>query len=89
MTGFVQTVEPTCTDSTIMTPRQAIDRLDDMQGQIIHGKRTFGEIADMLRIAQRAMDSIRDYPCGHKPNGVGGECDACKALREWDSLTPR
>jgi len=70
-----------------MTPRQAIIELDKMQRQIIHGKRIFGDIADMLRIAERAMNSIRDFPCGHKPNGVGGKCEACEALGAWDALS--
>lgn len=32
-----------------MTPKQAIESLDSMQSQIIHGKRTFGDIADVIR----------------------------------------
>ena len=70
-----------------MTPGQAIEKLDEMQRQIIHGKRIFGDIADMLRIAERAMNSIRDFPCAHKPNGVGGKCGACEALKQWDALS--
>jgi hypothetical protein len=32
-----------------MTTKEAIERLDSMQSQIIHGKRTFGDIADVIR----------------------------------------
>lgn len=32
-----------------MTPEEAIERLDSMQSQIIHGKRIFGDIADIIR----------------------------------------
>lgn len=32
-----------------MTPQEAIERLDKMQSQIIHGSRIFGEIADVIR----------------------------------------
>jgi len=40
----------------------------------------------MASIATKAMNSIRDFPCGHKPNGLGGSCPACDALAEWDVL---
>lgn len=32
-----------------MTPKIAIEKLDDMQRQIIHGSRIFGDIADVIR----------------------------------------
>lgn len=32
-----------------MTTEEAIKRLDQMQGQILHGSNTFGEIADVIR----------------------------------------
>lgn len=32
-----------------MTTKEAIEKLDDMQRQIIHGSRTFGDIADVIR----------------------------------------
>src|SRR5690349_4788907 len=35
--------------SRIMTPQIAIEKLDDMQRQIIHGSRIFGDIADVIR----------------------------------------
>ena len=31
-----------------MTTKEAVERLDEMQSQIIHGKRTFGDIADVI-----------------------------------------
>lgn len=40
-----------------MTTKQAIERLDEMQRQIIHGKRIFGDIADILRDAKKVLDS--------------------------------
>ena len=39
-----------------------------------------------LQIAERFAESVRDFPCGHKPNGIGGKCDACEALKEWDEI---
>ena len=49
---------------------------------VIRDKQT---VLRLLAIAEKAMDSIRDHPCGHKPNGVGGTCQACEALAEWDA----
>lgn len=69
-----------------MSPNEAINRLEDMQKQIIHGKPTFKEIADIIRVAQKFANSVRDFHCGHKPFGVGGKCEACEALKEWDAL---
>jgi hypothetical protein len=40
---------------------------------------------NVLSITEKVMASIRDFPCGHKPNGIGGECQACAALKEWDA----
>ncbi len=37
-----------------------------------------------VAVAEMAMRSIRCYPCGHKPSGVGGHCEACEALKRWD-----
>lgn len=38
-----------------MTPNEAIETLDRMQRQIIHGSRIFGDIADVIR----NLDSVR------------------------------
>lgn len=35
-----------------MTPSEAIQELDAMQRQIIHGSRIFGDIADVIRALQ-------------------------------------
>lgn len=40
----------------------------------------------IIAIAEKAIQSIREFPCGHKPNGVGGKCGACEALADWDRL---
>lgn len=32
-----------------MTTEQAIEQLEEMQKQIVHGKRTFGDIADVIK----------------------------------------
>lgn len=53
---------------------------------LLPGGETNRRIAEMLRIAERAINSIRDFSCGHKPNGVGGKCEACQALDDWDAL---
>lgn len=47
-------------------------------------RRDLVEVRKLIAIAAKAMDSIRDFPCGHKPNGVSGKCEACAALDEWD-----
>lgn len=43
-------------------------------------------IRRLISITEKVMGSVRDFHCGHKPNGVGGTCQACEALKEWDSL---
>ena len=48
--------------------------------------RDIEKVDRLISITTKAMDSIRDFPCGHKPNGVGGTCKACEALSQWDSL---
>lgn len=37
----------------MITPQEAIAQLDKMQSQIIHGKRTFGDIADCIRSSEQ------------------------------------
>jgi hypothetical protein len=44
-------------------------------------------VKKLVAIAEKAMLSIRDFHCGHKPNGVSGKCAACEALKEWDNIT--
>ncbi len=44
-------------------------------------------VRKLVAITERVMRSVRDYPCGHKPNWEGGKCDACEALKEWDALS--
>lgn len=41
-----------------ITPEEAINRLEAMQAQIIHGKNTFGECADVIR---RILDERTAY----------------------------
>lgn len=36
-----------------MNTQEAIEKLDKMQSQIIHGKRIFGDIADVIRASER------------------------------------
>lgn len=36
-----------------MSPNDAIEKLDEMQSQIIHGSRIFGEIADLIRNSEK------------------------------------
>jgi hypothetical protein len=43
-------------------------------------------VQKLVAIAEKAMQSLRDFPCGHKPHGVSGKCAACEALKEWDAL---
>lgn len=43
-------------------------------------------VRKIIDIAEKAMVSIRSFPCGHKPAGVGGRCGACDALAEWDAM---
>ena len=40
-----------------MKTQTAIETLDEMQKQIIHGKRTFGDIADIIRDAETALNA--------------------------------
>ena len=48
--------------------------------------RDISTVKRLIAVAEMAMRSIRDYPCGHKPSGVSGHCEACEALMEWDKL---
>lgn len=45
-----------------------------------------GWVRRLIAIADLFANSVRAFPCGHKPNGVGGKCDACEALKEWETL---
>jgi len=49
--------------------------------------RDIATVRRVLVITERFAAAVRDFPCGHKPNGVGGKCDACEALKEWDALS--
>lgn len=49
--------------------------------------RDIEKVRRVVAITERFVASVRDFPCGHKPNGVGGKCDACEALKEWDALS--
>lgn len=46
------------------------------------------ELTEIINIADKAMNSILDFPCGHKPNHVSGHCDACEAMKEWGKCEP-
>ena len=41
----------------------------------------------LREICGKVMESIRNFPCGHKPNFASGPCEACAALEEWDILS--
>ncbi len=47
-----------------MTADDAIKRLDEMQAQIIDGKPTFREIAEVIREAKYIIAKLR-WPDGH------------------------
>ena len=42
----------------MITPKEATKRLRDMQSQIIHGKNTFGEIADLIEGMERLLNFV-------------------------------
>lgn len=48
--------------------------------------RDISTVKRLWAVADMAMRSIRNYPCGHKPSGVSGHCEACAALKQWDEL---
>ena len=73
--------------------RQAIDDIMNLQIETVTttlGKmdviRDINTVHRIIEITEKVMASVRDFPCGHKPNGVGGKCQACEALKEWDEL---
>lgn len=37
-------------------------------------------------ICEKFARSVRDWPCGHKPNYAYGTCEACEALEEYKAL---
>ena len=55
-------------------------------GGSVDAIRDIEKVRKLLSITEKAMRSIRDFHCGHKPNVVGGRCEACEALEEWDAL---
>lgn len=65
-----------------MTPQEAINQLEQMQRQIIHGKRTFGDIADCIRELQanakrgaELYEEAREVPCTcHIDDSTCGHC---------------
>lgn len=50
--------------------------------------RDVATVQRVIEIAKKAMNSIRDFQCGHKPWYESGKCSACEALQEWDALAP-
>ncbi len=50
-----------------MTTKEAITTLRSMQAQIIHGKRTFGDIADLLVTLQSVRKSADRANCECTP----------------------
>lgn len=44
-----------------MTTKDAIEKLDQMQSQIIHGSRIFGDIADVIRLEIERGSAWADY----------------------------
>lgn len=64
-----------------------IETIKAASGGSVDAIRDIATVRKLIAITEKAMHSIRDFPCGHKPNGVGGKCDACEALKEWDALS--
>ena len=50
-----------------ITPEEAIARLDSMQAQIIHGKNTFGECADVIRRLQTRIKILESSEKEREP----------------------
>jgi len=48
-------------DQAEVTTKEAIERLDSMQSQIIHGKRIFGDISDVIRLQQKSSEAWKDF----------------------------
>ena len=42
----------------IMTPDEAVIKLESMQSQIIHGTKDFGEMAKMIREAKKLIEHL-------------------------------
>lgn len=61
---------------TVTTPSGKMDVIRDIE-----------KVKQMITITKKAMQSIREYPCGHKPYAESGPCEACQALKEWDALS--
>lgn len=64
-----------------------IETIKVASGGSVDAIRDIATVRRIIAITEKVMHSIRDFPCGHKPNGVGGKCDACEALKEWDALS--
>jgi hypothetical protein len=44
------------------------------------------DVQNLVAILDKFARSVREFPCGHKPNYASGDCEACQALREYDAL---
>lgn len=73
--------------------KEAIERLDDMQKQIIHGKRTFGDIADVIRdLVKRDEQWNEKWKIAAETNGsscgeilkLQAQADECRKLLGYD-----
>ena len=64
-----------------------IETITEANGGKMDVIRDISTVKRLLAVTEMAMRSIRDYPCGHKPSGVSGHCEACAALKEWDELS--
>ncbi len=63
-----------------------IESVETAGGRKIQVVRDIERVRRLIYIADMAINSIRDFPCGHKPNGESGKCDACEAVKLYDEL---
>lgn len=56
-----------------MTRKEAIEKLDQMQSQIIHGSRIFGDIADVIRLEIKRGSAWADYAAHQEHCATCGE----------------
>jgi hypothetical protein len=50
-----------------------IETIKAANGGRVDAIRDIAKVRKLIAITEKVMRAIRDFPCGHKPNGAGGK----------------
>lgn len=67
-----------------MNAKDAISRLRDMQSQIIHGKNTFGDIANVVELQQKRVEELEKRVAEYQPFA---DSALASSQANWEALT--